>query len=211
MFPSHCISQGTLTCSGNDIPLHTWFSGFYVSVNEVTRNLLGFSTSTYSAASSSTQHWAVDASLQPLQALSLSNSSSHCLPLITGGLADSQAVLKAVTENSILRAPAVTPHHQHTLLFSLLAPGLKLQSTLPLGWTLHPLFYERLKREAEDFPWAGGIAPRSACLPCTGLWALSPALSKRKTLVCEAGFLCVTQAALTTTFMPQPPEFWDYG
>lgn len=118
MFPNHCISQGTLTCSGHDIPPQTWFSGLYVFVNnEVPRNLRGFSMSTYGAASSSTQHWAVDASPN-LRRHYRSHGSSHCLPLITGGLADSKAILTAVTENWILIARAVTPPPAaHTPIF----------------------------------------------------------------------------------------------
>lgn len=118
MFPNHCISQGTLTCSGHDIPPQTWFSGLYVFVNnEVPRNFRGFSMSTYGAASSSTQHWAVDASPN-LRRHYRSHGSSHCLPLITGGLADSKAILTAVTENWILIARAVTPPPAaHTPIF----------------------------------------------------------------------------------------------
>lgn len=107
MFPNHCISQGTLTCSGLDIPPQTRFSGLYL----VMRYLEVFQAfqSPPTALPPPAHNTGRSVPLSNLRRHYRSHSSSHCLPLITGGLADSQAILTAVTENWILRARAVTP------------------------------------------------------------------------------------------------------
>lgn len=81
-----------------------------------------------------------------------SHGSSHCLPLITGGLADSEAILTAVTENWILIARAVTPPPAaHTPIFFF---GTRIEVSKHSNTELDPvpLFYERLKRQAQDVP-----------------------------------------------------------
>ena len=120
-----------------------------------------------------------------------SHSSSHCLPLITGGLADSQAILTAVTENWILRARAVTPPAAaHTPVFFF---GTRIEvskhSTTELG--PRSLILWEVKEASATCAGLGVQLHRSFYLAGTRLWPWSPALPRRKTLACEAGFLCV--------------------